>query len=254
MPSRKLALVTGANRGIGFEIVGQLAKHDFRVVLAARNRNAGERAVAKLNGNVSFQTLDVSDEASIQQAAREFGKKHDHLDVLVNNAGIYPDEGSNILTIAREQLVATFQTNTFGALQVVQAFLPYLRKAGTARVINVSSGRTRRFIGRCSELLSVEISTERSNNNAGSEASERGYFRQFDVSGLGPNGYGRPGCVEISRGRSRYRGLVVNRSSPRDFRKVFPRSKRDRLLGRKITATLRRLGFRLEQRKGAKRR
>lgn len=133
-------MVTGANRGIGFEIVGQLAKHDFRVVLAARNRNAGERAVAKLNGNVSFQTLDVSDEASIQQAAREFGKKHDHLDVLVNNAGIYPDEGSNILTIAREQLVATFQTNTFGALQVVQAFLPYLRKAGTARVINVSSG------------------------------------------------------------------------------------------------------------------
>src|SRR6266436_5756274 len=60
MPSRKLALVTGANRGIGFEIVRQLSKHDFRVVLAARNRNAGERAVSKLNRNVSFQTLDVS--------------------------------------------------------------------------------------------------------------------------------------------------------------------------------------------------
>jgi len=140
MPSRKLALVTGANRGIGFEIVRQLSKHGFRVVLAARNRNAGERAVSELNRNVSFQTLDVSDEASIQRAAKEFGDKHDHLDVLVNNAGIYPDEGANILTIRREQLTATFQTNTFGALQLVQAFLPYLQKAGTARVINVSSG------------------------------------------------------------------------------------------------------------------
>jgi NAD(P)-dependent dehydrogenase (short-subunit alcohol dehydrogenase family) len=140
MPSRKIALVTGANRGIGFEIVGQLSRHHFHVVLAARNRDAGERAVSTLNGNVSLQTLDVSDEASIQQAAREFGKKHDHLDVLINNAGIYPDESANILTIKREQLAATFQTNTFGALQVVQAFLPYLRKARMARVINVSSG------------------------------------------------------------------------------------------------------------------
>jgi NAD(P)-dependent dehydrogenase (short-subunit alcohol dehydrogenase family) len=140
MPSRKIALVTGANRGIGFEIVGQLSRHHFHVVLAARNRDAGERALSTLNGNVSLQTLDVSDEASIQQAAREFGKKHDHLDVLINNAGIYPDESANILTIKREQLAATFQTNTFGALQVVQAFLPYLRKARMARVINVSSG------------------------------------------------------------------------------------------------------------------
>jgi NAD(P)-dependent dehydrogenase (short-subunit alcohol dehydrogenase family) len=140
MPSRKIALVTGANRGIGFEIVGQLSRHQFHVVLAARNRDAGERAVSTLNDNVSLQTLDVSDEASIQQAAREFGKKHDHLDVLINNAGIYPDESADILTIKREQLAATFQTNTFGALQVVHAFLPYLRKARMARVINVSTG------------------------------------------------------------------------------------------------------------------
>jgi NAD(P)-dependent dehydrogenase (short-subunit alcohol dehydrogenase family) len=83
MPSRKIALVTGANRGIGFEIVRQLSRHNFHVVLAARNRDAGESAVSAFNGNVSWQTLDVSDEASIQQAAREFGNKHDHLDVLV---------------------------------------------------------------------------------------------------------------------------------------------------------------------------
>jgi NAD(P)-dependent dehydrogenase (short-subunit alcohol dehydrogenase family) len=140
MASRKIALVTGANKGIGFEIVRQLSKHDFHVVLAARNRDAGVQAVSKLKGNVGFQVLDVSDDVSIEQAANEFGSNYDHLDVLVNNAGIYPDEGANILDITREQLVATFQTNSFGALRVVQAFLPYLKKAGLARVINVSSG------------------------------------------------------------------------------------------------------------------
>jgi NAD(P)-dependent dehydrogenase (short-subunit alcohol dehydrogenase family) len=140
MPYKKIALVTGANKGIGFEIVRQLAKRDFHVVLAARNRDASERALSKLRGSVGFQALDVSDDASIEKAAKEFGDTYDHLDVLVNNAGIYPDEGANILTITREQMVATFQTNTFGALQVVQAFLPYLQNAGSARVINVSSG------------------------------------------------------------------------------------------------------------------
>jgi NAD(P)-dependent dehydrogenase (short-subunit alcohol dehydrogenase family) len=140
MPSEKIALVTGANRGIGFEIVRQLAKRGFHVVLAARNRNAGERAASKLQGGVAFQALDVSDDASIEQAVKEFGGNYDHLNVLVNSAGIYPDEGANIVTITRQQLVATFQTNTFGPLRVVQAFLPYLNKAELARVINVSSG------------------------------------------------------------------------------------------------------------------
>ena len=140
MASKKVACVTGANKGIGFDIVRQLLQRDFDVMLAARNRDAGEHAVAKLGGNVSLLHLDVSDEASIQQAAEVFGSNYDHLDVLVNNAGIYPDEGFDILTITREQLVATFQTNTFGALRVVQALLPYLRKSTSARVINVSSG------------------------------------------------------------------------------------------------------------------
>jgi NAD(P)-dependent dehydrogenase (short-subunit alcohol dehydrogenase family) len=140
MSSKRLALVTGANKGIGFEIVRQLSQHDFHVVLAARNRETGTRAASRLNGSVAFQALDVSDDRSIQQAAKEFGDNYDHLDVLVNNAAIYPDEGVNILTISREQLATTFQTNTFGALRVVQAFLPYLRKAEAARVINLSSG------------------------------------------------------------------------------------------------------------------
>src|SRR5205085_4078032 len=63
-----------------------------------------------------------------------------HLDVLINNAGIYPDKGLTILTVSREQMVNTLQTNTFGPLEVTQAFIPLLQKAGSARVINVSSG------------------------------------------------------------------------------------------------------------------
>jgi NAD(P)-dependent dehydrogenase (short-subunit alcohol dehydrogenase family) len=140
MPKKKIACVTGANKGIGFEIVRQLLPRGFHVVLTSRNREAGERAVSKLKGDVSWQQLDVSDDASIERAAATFGDRHKHLDVLINNAAIYPDEGLDILSISREQLVATFQTNTFGALRVTQAFLPYLREADSARVINISSG------------------------------------------------------------------------------------------------------------------
>jgi NAD(P)-dependent dehydrogenase (short-subunit alcohol dehydrogenase family) len=84
--------------------------------------------------------LNVSDSASIRAAAGEFANHAAHLDVLVNNAGIYPDRGVNILTVSRELLTRTFQTNTFGPVEVAQAFLPWLRESQAARVINISSG------------------------------------------------------------------------------------------------------------------
>ena len=84
--------------------------------------------------------MDVSDDMSIDKAAQVYGKRGDALDVLINNAGIYPDENVDILTIPREQLVKTFQTNTFGPLSVTRAFLPFLKRSGAARIINISSG------------------------------------------------------------------------------------------------------------------
>jgi len=136
-------LITGANKGIGFETARQIGAAGWQVVISARRKDAGREAaaaLAKKGAAATFLELDVASTPSIARAAAEFGKNFEKLEVLINNAGIYPDEGLNILTITREQLAGTFQTNTFGALAVTQAFLPFLRKATGSRVINMSSG------------------------------------------------------------------------------------------------------------------
>jgi NAD(P)-dependent dehydrogenase (short-subunit alcohol dehydrogenase family) len=141
--SAKIALITGANRGIGFQTACELASKGWCVVIGARKPEAGQAAVQKITnegGRADFLLLDVADSESITRAAAGFSKMSEHLDVLINNAGIYRDEGLNILTVNSQQLATTFQTNTFGAVAVTQAFLPFLRKSKTARVLNVSSG------------------------------------------------------------------------------------------------------------------
>ena len=137
----KTALITGANRGIGLETARQLATRGFHVVIGARSEQSGHAAMRELQplGKVSLLVVDVSDSRSIAVATSTVAETGS-LDVLVNNAGIYPDEGRSILTISREEMVSTFQTNTFGALQMTQAFLPYLKKSSQGRVINLSSG------------------------------------------------------------------------------------------------------------------
>jgi NAD(P)-dependent dehydrogenase (short-subunit alcohol dehydrogenase family) len=137
----KTVLITGANRGIGFETARQLAARGFNVVIGTRSEPQGQKAQRELEkaGKVSLLVVDVSDSKSIAHAAAKFASIG-QLDVLINNAGIYPDEGVSILTISREQMTGTFQTNTFGPLAMTQAFLPYLKESPAARVINVSSG------------------------------------------------------------------------------------------------------------------
>ena len=139
----RVSLVTGANRGIGLETARQLARRGFHVVISARDEASGGHSVREIlaaGGKATFLALDVSDSNSIRDAAGKFASISDHLDVLINNAGIYPDEGATIETLPRDLVTRTFQTNTFGPLEVTQAFLPYLRRAGTSRVVNVSSG------------------------------------------------------------------------------------------------------------------
>jgi NAD(P)-dependent dehydrogenase (short-subunit alcohol dehydrogenase family) len=137
----KFALVTGGNKGIGFAICQGLLKEEFEVILAARSLDKAKEAIDKLqSAQIHPLVLDVADDRSIAQAVVEVQRDFSHIDVLINNAGIYPDEGVNILTIDRDLLDRTMNTNTFGPIRTAQAFLPLLEKASAARIINVSSG------------------------------------------------------------------------------------------------------------------
>jgi NAD(P)-dependent dehydrogenase (short-subunit alcohol dehydrogenase family) len=141
--AQRIVLITGSNRGIGLETARQLAQRGFHVVIAARDERKGRetaQGIQAAGGKATFLPLDVSNSDSIRSAAHQFAAIADHLDVLINNAAIYPDQGLTILTIPRDRLAQTLQTNTFGQLEVTQAVLPYLRQAAAARVINVSSG------------------------------------------------------------------------------------------------------------------
>ena len=139
----RTALITGANKGIGYEVARQLAAKGFHVFVGARNRKAGSSAadeIAKRSGSANFLEIDVADSDSVTTAAQEFAKAADHLDVLVNNAGIIADGDDGILKISDELLRETLETNTLGALRVTRAFAPLLAKSKSPRVINVSSG------------------------------------------------------------------------------------------------------------------
>jgi NAD(P)-dependent dehydrogenase (short-subunit alcohol dehydrogenase family) len=144
MTREKIALVTGANKGIGLEIVRQLAKAGFRVFLTARSRERGEEACKQLQQdglNVEFLQLDVTDETSIDQLAKELTSQIDHLDVLVNNAGILLDAANaSVLEVEPTVILQTLQTNTLGPLRLTQNLVPLLLKSDAGKVINVSSG------------------------------------------------------------------------------------------------------------------
>jgi len=141
MNQKKYALVTGGNKGIGFAICEGLLKAGFEVILAARSLDKAQAAISQLqSSHVQPLVLDVDDDNSINQAAATLGQKEQYLNVLINNAGIYPDKDVTILTIDRHLLNEAMNTNTFGAIRTTQAFFPLLGKAPSARVINVSSG------------------------------------------------------------------------------------------------------------------
>jgi NAD(P)-dependent dehydrogenase (short-subunit alcohol dehydrogenase family) len=141
MRNRKVALVTGANKGIGFEVARELARLGLRVFLGARNVKAGRAAAEKLgkDGDVVFLEIDVSDADSIRRAAEQLSKDADRLDVLVNNAGILLDEDKSALTMTPEIFETTLRTNTLGPWLVAQAFVPLLTKSAEPRIVNVSS-------------------------------------------------------------------------------------------------------------------
>ena len=141
--SNKTALVTGGNKGIGFAICKGLLNVGFDVFLAARDTEKGKEAIAKLSTDsnlVQLVELNITDDESVQSAVASVSNRTDSLDVLVNNAGIYPDEELNILTVSRSLLTKAMNTNAFSPINIIQAFIPLLEKSDNPKVVNVSSG------------------------------------------------------------------------------------------------------------------
>jgi len=138
-----IAVVTGANRGIGFEISRQLADRGATVILTARNTAGGKSALKKLgaaNRSSQFHPLDVTDEASVVDLHQFLDKAYGRLDVLINNAGIIGDNDGSGLNVKLETVRNTLETNTLAPLYLSQTLAPLLKRSSLARIINVSSG------------------------------------------------------------------------------------------------------------------
>jgi NAD(P)-dependent dehydrogenase (short-subunit alcohol dehydrogenase family) len=152
MRDKSVALVTGANQGIGLQIATDLTAHGFTVLVGSRNLARGEAAAKEVGPDARALQLDVTDRASIAAAAERIRKEFGRLDVLVNNAAIsntrlLPGESveqysksTRPSNVSLDELRAVFETNVFGVVAVTQAMLPLLREAPAARIVNVSSG------------------------------------------------------------------------------------------------------------------
>jgi NAD(P)-dependent dehydrogenase (short-subunit alcohol dehydrogenase family) len=136
----RVALVTGANRGIGLEVCRQLAERGYLVVLAARDRGKGERAAQLLRGDVRAVQLDVADPQSVRAAVAWIEADVGRLDALVNNAAILYDTWQRGVDADLDQVRDALDTNLLGAWRVTQATLALLRRSPAGRIVNVSSG------------------------------------------------------------------------------------------------------------------
>jgi NAD(P)-dependent dehydrogenase (short-subunit alcohol dehydrogenase family) len=143
MSENTIALVTGANKGIGYEIAAGLGARGWKVGVGARDDARREAAVEKLraNGVDAFGVpLDVTDDASVAAAARLIEEEHGGLDVLVNNAGITGGMPQNPTEVPIDVMRTAVETNVFGVVRVINAMLPMLRRSASPRIVNMSSG------------------------------------------------------------------------------------------------------------------
>ena len=151
MEHNRVALVTGANQGVGFEVAKELVARGVTTLVGSRNAERGAEAAGRLGEAAIPVQLDVTDEASIAAAAERIRSEFGRLDLLVNNAAISnTTQGARSLqdyaasatasTIALDEVRAIWETNVFGVLAVYQAMLPLLRESSDARIVNVSSG------------------------------------------------------------------------------------------------------------------
>ena len=142
MAKNKIAVVTGANRGLGFEVCRQLAIKGVRVILSARNEAQGKEAAESLKKeglDVDFHQLEVTDENSIRHFAEYVKQRYGKLDILINNAGTLIDSQDSCTNVDINKVRKTFETNVCGALLISQELIPLMEKSENGRIINISS-------------------------------------------------------------------------------------------------------------------
>jgi NAD(P)-dependent dehydrogenase (short-subunit alcohol dehydrogenase family) len=142
--AKKIALITGANKGLGFEMARQLGQAGVKVLLAARDPNKGEAAAEKLRGeglDAQFLKLDVTNKSDHTAASAFLEKNFGRLDILINNAGISAEGmgGGKVSTTTEDTIHRTFETNFFAPLALTQVLLPLLKKSDAGRIVNMSS-------------------------------------------------------------------------------------------------------------------
>ena len=146
MDKSRIAVVTGANRGIGFEICRQLAAAGVCVILTSRDKTKGNTARDALSTHatqVRFHQLDVTDDDSVKALAAYIGNEFGGLDILVNNAGVLFDDDrleASVLEVSQERFRVTMEANFYGPLRMCQGLAPLLCKSKSGRIVNVSSG------------------------------------------------------------------------------------------------------------------
>lgn len=144
MPAKKIAIVTGGNRGIGREIARQLMKADMYVVIGCRSEPKCAMAVDDLQregANIAGFQLDVNDTKSVRRFIEHVEKAHGKPSILVNNAGVYPEEtAAKVEDTATSVWRETFETNLFGAVRMCREVLPLMKKLRYGRIVNISSG------------------------------------------------------------------------------------------------------------------
>jgi NAD(P)-dependent dehydrogenase (short-subunit alcohol dehydrogenase family) len=140
MENGRVALVSGANRGIGREVVRQLAEKGITTILGSRDEEKGRAAAEGMDGDVRVRQLDVTDDRSVDRLARSVEEEFRRLDILVNNAGISNDRGQRGVDADLDVVRETLEMNLFGAWRLCEAFVPLMQRNRYGRIVNVSSG------------------------------------------------------------------------------------------------------------------
>lgn len=139
---KRVAIVTGGNRGIGYEVCKELSKADCRLVLTSRNEEDGKKALDSLDDhdNVVYHKLDVTDIKDISRLRQWILKMYGRVDILVNNAGIYLDDGVSVFEVDEKIVQETMAANFYGAFRMCRSFVPLMKQNGYGRIVNISSG------------------------------------------------------------------------------------------------------------------